>query len=301
MSRKGAKKRTHGRKLRSTGTKARARVARSDKSQAALIRKLKARARDLEKKLGEALEQQTASSEVLRVISSSPGELEPVFQTMLTNAVQHLRSQVRQSCRCVKAMRFCVVALHGAPPSYAEERRRDPVDPTPIPELCSDASLTTKRPVQVADIRVDRITHITPIEAIHRREICQASRCPNRARRSDAQGERVGRRDPYLSPGGTPLHRQADRVGSTISPRRPSSPSRTRGCSTSCASALTIYPNCWSSRQRPPRCCKSFPVRPARWSLCFRRCWRTPCASAGLISETLYLRDGDAFRYRRFA
>src|SRR5262249_40956894 len=76
--------------------------------------------------LSEALEQQTATSNVLRVISSSPGELEPVFETMLANAVRICGAKFGvTSVREGDAFR--VIAIHGAPPAFVEQRRREPI------------------------------------------------------------------------------------------------------------------------------------------------------------------------------
>ena len=134
MSRKGAKSRTHGRKLRSSGTKSKG-IARSDE-QAALVKKLKAHAGDLDKKLeartrelgearnhlAEALEQQTATSEVLGIISSSPGELRPLFQAMLEKAVGICAAKFGTLYLC-EADAFRMVATHYAPPAYVEASR----------------------------------------------------------------------------------------------------------------------------------------------------------------------------------
>src|SRR5262249_11662101 len=110
-----------------------------------LLNELRQRTDDL----SEALEQQTATSEVLQVISSSPGELEPVFQAMLANAVRICEARFGNLYLHERgALRF--VAGHNVPRAFAEARRRGPFHPAPgsgFGEL-----IRTKQTVQTADV-----------------------------------------------------------------------------------------------------------------------------------------------------
>jgi GAF domain-containing protein len=75
--------------------------------------------------LSEAREQQTASSEVLQVISSSPGQLAPVFQEMLENATRICEASF--GCMVLReGDGFRRVALYNAPPEFAEFNEREP-------------------------------------------------------------------------------------------------------------------------------------------------------------------------------
>src|SRR5262249_10177379 len=91
LSRKGAKGRTRSRKLRSTSTDARTPSGRMGQRGADLRQQLETCRSELNEargQLAEALDRETGTSEVLRVISSSRGELEPVFDRILTNATR---------------------------------------------------------------------------------------------------------------------------------------------------------------------------------------------------------------------
>src|ERR1700722_7774798 len=73
----------------------------------------------------EALEQQTATADVLRVISASPGDLQPVFHTMLENATRICEAKFGVLSLKEDAV-FRVVAIHNAPPAFTELRKREP-------------------------------------------------------------------------------------------------------------------------------------------------------------------------------
>src|SRR5262249_45969865 len=119
-----------------------------------LEQKLEARTRELAEARGhlsEALERQTATSEVLQVISSSPGELQPVFQAMLANATRLCEAKFG-SMYLSEGDAVRIAAMHNVPPSFVEERRRNPLI-RPSPDTTLGRALATKQTVQIADVQ----------------------------------------------------------------------------------------------------------------------------------------------------
>jgi two-component system, NtrC family, sensor kinase len=104
----------------------------------------------LKRERDEALEQLAATSEVLKVISSSPGELKRVFESMLENAVRICQASFG-NLLLYENDAFRHVALHNAPQAWAAEQQRDPVAPRHLARFLYHV-VDTKRVNHIADI-----------------------------------------------------------------------------------------------------------------------------------------------------
>jgi len=111
-----------------------------------LFEEVQARTRDLT----ESLEQQTATSEVLGAISSSLEELDPLFQTILENAVRVCGAKFG-TMNLYDGEKFAFVAGHNVPREYAETQLNKPFVPHPRGGLGTVAA--THRSVHIKDIR----------------------------------------------------------------------------------------------------------------------------------------------------
>ena len=147
--------------------------------------------------LRESLERQTATTEVLRVISSSPGELEPVFQAMLENAVRICEAKFGMLYR-YDGTAFHAVALFGVPPAYADYlsefakrswscRSKQATDPH---------SHSEREALRVATVELAGARTLAAVPMLREDEFC--------------------RRNRHLPRGGSPVHRQADRAGDEL-------------------------------------------------------------------------------------
>jgi signal transduction histidine kinase len=107
--------------------------------------------------LRESLEQQTATSEVLRVISSSPGDLEPVFEAMLQNSVRICEAGFGQMFLC-EGDNVRLVATVGVPTALVEfDKRRGTFQPTPGGGL--DQVIRTKQVAHIGDLTSEHASY----------------------------------------------------------------------------------------------------------------------------------------------
>jgi class 3 adenylate cyclase len=108
----------------------------------------------LTRELNEALEQQTATSKVLQVISSSPGDLQPVFATMLESAARICDANFGHIYRS-DGDALHLVGTHNTPPALVEARRRAPFRPDPNNDPFG-RMLETKTVAHIADAAAEK-------------------------------------------------------------------------------------------------------------------------------------------------
>ena len=102
----------------------------------------------------EALEQQTATTEVLQVINASPGDLGPVFDTMIEKAMR-LCGAAFGSFYTYDGEQFLFAAQRGLPEAFAEFRTQTPLKPVPGSQLAR--AIENRRSLQVLDLKTEEL------------------------------------------------------------------------------------------------------------------------------------------------
>ena len=156
----------------------------------------------IKQELNEALQQQAATTEVLRLISAAPGDLKRVFSVILESATR--LCQANFGTLYLAEGDFCrAVAMHNAPPAFTEFRSREPLAPITGTTVLARVA-KTKRPIQVADMAAEAAVSQKPAGTPFRKTDPRAQ--PGHG--ADAQGQRVDRHDHGLSSGSSSLHRR---------------------------------------------------------------------------------------------
>ena len=165
--------------------------------------------------LTESLEQQTATSEVLQVISSSPGDLQPVFEAMLEKAVRICDAKFGGIYRCEGDVMRLVATTHNLPAAYRDAIRFSPFRPGP--KHIFGHMMATKTVVHISDAATEQ-GYLERRSRDGRRR--RTWRCTDVTSCTNAKGERTDRSVQRVLPRSSPLYRQADRASAEL--RRPS-------------------------------------------------------------------------------
>ena len=105
------------------------------------------------RELSEALARQAATDEVLRVIASSPGELQPVFEAILANATRICQASFGNMALC-EGDGFRRVAMHNPPPAMADERQQHALIPRAA-AAALDRAVRTKELVHLTNVAAE--------------------------------------------------------------------------------------------------------------------------------------------------